>query len=633
MYIKICDEEYFEQVLITPILQDNKWKVNLRCEFNTKIKTGRKLFYQLKKPDGEIITSGEKEVGFNNFIEMDIGVESPSIWTLQNPELYTCEVALGYEKEYVKFGFRKAEFKEGKFYLSGERIFLNGLTRKPSYPYACLAMPKSAQEQDAVILKNELGVNVVRCSEPPSKHFLNMCDKIGLMVFVEMPGTDGLSVNFENQQLILKKIKDMIYENYNHPSIILWGIRIKKTDINNDFYNKAIMLAEDLDKSRQTAGNRSFTGSKLFSSDFCIKEKVQNGSGKSKKCIIPEIGQNNIDAKSYEGELIRQNQALDYADDINKALSHKKFAGTIGQSMCDYNSTNTYGGGDNIKYSGVLDMFRVEKTSGIFYKSQQDKIPVLELTSSLATAERYKKGYGKIYIITNCDYVKFYKDEKLIKTYYPDKKHFSKLAHPPIEFDDFIGEELAENEKFSPSSAKVIKKALLYLAENGGDFIGGNKFKLMPLGKVLKKEDVSVHEFLRLYDKYICNRECKTYKLEGYIDNKLVITLNKGCSDDKKLEVKSDSEKLVENETYDTTRVVVKEKSDLGVLLNYGFDTITVKTNDLLEIIGPEKFTLIGGRRAFWVKTKGKSGKGEVTVTSDFGSETLEIEVIKKQQK
>ena len=88
-----------------------------------------------------------------------------------------------------KFGIRSAEFKEDGFYLNGEKIKLLGLNRHQSYPYVGYAMPKSAQYEDADILKYDLGLNIVRTSHyPQSKHFLERCDEIGSLVFEEIPG-------------------------------------------------------------------------------------------------------------------------------------------------------------------------------------------------------------------------------------------------------------------------------------------------------------------------------------------------------------------------------------------------------------------------------------------------------------
>ena len=94
-------------------------------------------------------------------------------------------------------------------------------------------MPKSMQVQDADLLKNKLGANYVRCSHyPMSKHFLNRCDEIGLLALEEIPGWQYVSKDNEKwRNLHLQNVKDMIEDLFNHPSIMLWGVRI------NAFFN------------------------------------------------------------------------------------------------------------------------------------------------------------------------------------------------------------------------------------------------------------------------------------------------------------------------------------------------------------------------------------------------------------
>ena len=79
----------------------------------------------------------------------------------------------------TKIGFRSARFEKDGFYLNGKKVKIRGLNRHQSYPYVGYAMPKSMQEDDAILLKYEAGVNVVRTSHyPQSAHFLNKCDEI-----------------------------------------------------------------------------------------------------------------------------------------------------------------------------------------------------------------------------------------------------------------------------------------------------------------------------------------------------------------------------------------------------------------------------------------------------------------------
>ena len=77
-------------------------------------------------------------------------------------------------------------------------------------------MPKSMQEDDANILKNKLGVNYVRCSHyPMSKHFLNRCDELGLLLLEEIPGWQFVSKDEEWRKHHLENVKDMILTDRN----------------------------------------------------------------------------------------------------------------------------------------------------------------------------------------------------------------------------------------------------------------------------------------------------------------------------------------------------------------------------------------------------------------------------------
>ena len=153
------------------------------------------------------------------------------LWTLEKPELYRVEVSLledGFVCDAVstRIGFRVAEFTPEGFFLNGKPLKLRGLNRHQSFPYAGYAMPKRAQQKDADILKYELGVNIVRTSHyPQSPYFLDRCDEIGLLIFEETPGWQHIG-DSAWQDVACENIRKMIIRDRNHPSIVLWGVRI-----------------------------------------------------------------------------------------------------------------------------------------------------------------------------------------------------------------------------------------------------------------------------------------------------------------------------------------------------------------------------------------------------------------------
>lgn len=116
------------------------------------------------------------------------------LWDIESPKVYEVTTQLLYQgqvvdEKRVTVGFREALFQKDGFYLNGRKVRIRGLNRHQSYAYVRYAMPESMQRLDAKILKEELAVNAVRTSHYPQSHyFMDACDRLGLLVFTEMPG-------------------------------------------------------------------------------------------------------------------------------------------------------------------------------------------------------------------------------------------------------------------------------------------------------------------------------------------------------------------------------------------------------------------------------------------------------------
>ena len=187
------------------------------------------------------------------------------LWSPESPVLYDVKteiMPIGREEpidtNITTIGFRKAEFRKDGFYLNGEKYKIRGLNRHQSYPYVGYAMPDEIQKRDADILKYELGCNAVRTSHyPQSQAFIDRCDELGLLVFTELPGWQHIGGDFWKEQAVAN-VKDMVLQYRNHPSIILWGVRINESVDDDDFYARTNYMAHALDPSRQTGGVRCY---------------------------------------------------------------------------------------------------------------------------------------------------------------------------------------------------------------------------------------------------------------------------------------------------------------------------------------------------------------------------------------
>ena len=167
--------------------------------------------------------------------------------------------------------FREAWFQ----LLNGKKIKLVGLNRHQSYPYVGYAMPKSAQEDDANILKYEAGVNIVRTSHyMQSEHFLNRCDEIGLLVINEIPGWQHISKKEVWRNKHYQNVEQMVIEEYNHPSLVGHGVRIDESQDDHELYLKSNEIVHSLDSTRQTLGVRNFKNSELLEDIYAYNDFV-----------------------------------------------------------------------------------------------------------------------------------------------------------------------------------------------------------------------------------------------------------------------------------------------------------------------------------------------------------------------
>ena len=219
------------------------------------------------------INSQETLITFNN-------IKNPKLWDTKNPNLYTVSVELIKNKQITdklsdRIGFRWFEFKDhGPFYLNGKRLLLRGTHRHEEHAGVGAAMSNQQHRADMESIK-EMGANFVRLAHyPQDPEIYKACDELGLLVWDEIPwcrggvGNDVWKTNTKNQ------LKEMITQNYNHPSIIIWSLGNEMywlpdfeggDDIEkmNAFLTELNALSHQLDPSRKTAIRKYYEGAHM----------------------------------------------------------------------------------------------------------------------------------------------------------------------------------------------------------------------------------------------------------------------------------------------------------------------------------------------------------------------------------
>ena len=372
------------------------------------------------------------------------------LWDIDNPNLYRITVMIDDLDTYsFNYGFRTIEIKDTKFYLNNKEVKIFGLNRHQSYPHIGYAATKNMQYIDAKILK-DLGVNLVRTSHyPQSRHFLDACDELGLLVFEEVPGWQHLGDDAW-KETVIDNTREMILRDYNHPSIIIFGVRVNESEDCDDLYTRTNELAHKLDKTRFTGGVRFLQHSHLLEdiytyNDFTWRENKPtsdpmevSGLDYEVPHLITEFGGHTYPTKKIDNEHRQTAQMLRHLD-IQNSAHEKRMMGAIGWCAFDYNTHHQFGSGDKICYHGVMDIYRLPKLAASVYKGQKNRNAeiVLEVPTIFAYGERNYGGVTPLFVFTNCDEVKVISGEKTYNFVKCEK--YSSLPNPVFVLNDMAG--------------------------------------------------------------------------------------------------------------------------------------------------------------------------------------------------
>ena len=503
------------------------------------------------------------------------GLSGIKLWDMENRNLYTARVRLHVGAQIVdedsrRFGFREAQFTDHGFELNGKVIKLRGIDRHQTFPFVGQAMSGRAQRRDAQILRNKLKCNIVRTSHyPQSRHFLDACDELGLLVLEEIPGWQHIG-DEAWKQISIDNVRRMIRRDWNHPSIILWGVRINESKDDHDFYTRTNALAHQLDPTRQTGGIRYFQESEFLEdvftmNDFGFPLKPPNHP----RYLNTEFVGHTYPTKTIDQVERLTEHTMRHARIHDQLASNPQYAGGIGWCAFDYNTHGNFGSGDRICYHGVTDIFREPKPAAGFYKSQCEPSEEIVLEPAFHWARGDASiGFSNAVVCSNCDHLKFYIDDTLVADVDPDRKQFAHLRYAPFVLE--MGE----------------------LFHKWGDL-----------------------------------------RIEGYIGGKLVITKRmSGTGVDAKFLLLPDDAQLIADGA-DATRVVLRVTDEFGAIRPFANDAIKLEVAGPAEMIGDNPFSLIGGTGAVWIRAQDKAGKVQLRAEHPrLGRQQIEIEVVGSPQ-
>ena len=621
-WLDVRNESFISDLYITtPTTEDVHLEVTAANTENCR------FIVEILKESGETVL---KKKTLDAVLDLEVpGVRS---WSCEDPYRHTCRVTLVRDEEVldvqeVKFGFRTAEFRENAFYLNGENVFLRGLNRHQCWPYMGYAAPESLQREDARILKEELGCVIVRTSHyPQSQYFIDECDRLGLLVFTEIPGWQHIGEADSWKDLCVENTREMVLQYRNHPSIILWGVRVNESQDCDELYARTNALARKLDPSRPTTGVRFIEKSSLLEdvygyNDFShtgdnpgVKPKTSVTPDMSKPLLVTEHSGHMFPTKSFDHWQKRQEHALRHARVQNDAAADGMHTGCIGWCMFDYATHKDFGSGDRICYHGVLDSFRNPKLAAYLYASQQEKVPVLAVGSPMDIGDYAASNIGQVSVFTNADEVRFYKNGLYVSTL--SKGDWKGLSHGPMLLDDTIGQLLETQEGFEKPKAELLKKALLSAAKYG--LAGMPKADMLRMGYAMVRYKMTYKDGVALYGKYVGNwgGASTVWRFDAIRDGEVVASVT--CCPNAKLhlEVKASNTQLREGDSYDMAAVRIRILDENGNIAPYAQLPVCFKPEGEIALVGPDVATAEGGMCGTYLRTTGAAGTGKLTVSA-----------------
>ena len=623
----ICDGRDIRDVSVRTFTDGGKKVVSADVElfdYYPETELGGEIYDENGNKAGEFITRAVMGAS----VKLHGEISDAVCWSPDNPVMYTASVKLKSGKKTldcknVRFGFVTSEFTREGFFLNGKKVKLIGVTRADCYPVIGRAATSETEKRDARIIKSS-GFNAVRTMGPAGKDFIEECNRIGLMVIEDVYG-DGHIGDASWRESFLESITDMVVRDRNSPCIIGWGIRVNNSPDCDELYFKANKAAKEADSTRATVGARNYTFGRLYEDVFAYNELKSKYVRKRRKLkmfvpfIIGEHGGASYSANHYDTEEKRLGQALGHLGavaDVNNGIA----AGAFGMSFCDFATGRGKGNGNNINNCGVFDMHRNRKLAAYAYLSQSAEQPVMELSGNLSEYD-YS---GKLYVFTNADSVAVYRNDVKVGEFYPNRKEYPSLNHPPIIIDDFCGE-LPKDDVGDGLRFKLFK-SLLADCESKHTFLpsAASPFKAFWLKKLCKKSDSELKDLLEKYSRI--PPQTVTYRFEAVYSGEVKLTRKISPTVRKTLRVESSCNGVLNcTKSYERIAFSLFAEDGNGNILDYSFMPVNVFASGSLSVEGTGNLSLEGGRGGFFVRSISQ-GRGKVTVTSDIGSRTMEFD-------
>src|SRR6218665_547503 len=426
--------------ITTPEVSAEKAVIEVKADLFNSSTLSRKLNISaiLRDKSGKQITSQQSKLTLaagkeGSFSQRMPVVSRPHLWSPEDPFLYTLTITVSDASTGRKLdelsqpvGFRWFRFDASNgFFLNGKPYKLVGASRHQDYKGLGNAVPDELARKDMMMLK-KMGGNYLRVAHyPQDPSILEARDELGILASVEIPLVNEITESEEFFRNSLNMQMEMIPQNFNHPSVVLWcrmNEILLQSRYNNDkprqlVYFKSIerlakamdsiarktdpyrgtMIAHHGDFNKyQQAGLTDITdvvGWNLYSGwyggkleDFPSFLERHHRELPGKVLVVSEYGAD-ADPRIRSFDPVKFDKSVEYATRFHQYYIHEMLkrpyvAGAMIWNLADFNSEGRAETMPHINNKGMLMTDRTPKDPYYFYQAILRKDPFIKIASA-----------------------------------------------------------------------------------------------------------------------------------------------------------------------------------------------------------------------------------------------------------